>query len=244
VVVVDVRSDADFAQGHLPHAINLPIIYGGGAFDVGGSGPDATDLKPAADIAAVLGAAGITRTTSIVVYGGDVDWLVGRMFWMLEYLGATDVRMLDGGYAKWIADGRATSTAITAHPPTTFSPAVVASRLATKADVLAHYADTGAYAIVDSREAADYTTRHVPHALNILMGDLLNADLSVKSYADLKAFLNGKGVTQDMTVYTYCYIGYRSAQNYFIFRLMGYACGNYDGSWTEWNADPETPKEP
>jgi 3-mercaptopyruvate sulfurtransferase SseA len=244
VVVVDVRADTTFADGHIPHAISLPVTYGGGLFDKGGGGLDATDLKTPAEIAAVLGAAGISKTTTIVVYGGDIDWLVGRMFWMLEYLGATDVRMLDGGYSKWIADGRATSTAITTHAATTFTPAVVASRLATKADVLAHYADTAGYAIVDSRNAEHYAPSHVPHALNILMGDLLNADLTAKSYADLKDVLDGKGVTSGKTVITYCYIGYRSGQEYFIFRLMGHTVSNYDGSWTDWSADPETPREP
>lgn len=256
-VIIDIRSAALYAQGHVPGAINLTVAAGG-QFEKGGAGIDKTDLKTPAEIAAILSAAGVANTAKILVYGSDVDASAGRMFWMLEYLGASDVHVLDGGYAKWLSDRRPTSTTATTLAAATFTPAVVASRLATKADVLAHYADTTNYAIVDSRNAADtpgaslitpstgaslpYNTQHIPNAINILTGDYLNADKTVKSYSALKAFLDGKGITAGKTVIPHCYVGYRSAQEYFIFRLMGYNVSNYDGSWTEWYDDAATPK--
>lgn len=243
-VIVDVRADTTYARGHVPNAVSLPITPGGGLFDLGSSGTTGTDLKPAAEIAAVLGNAGITRSTTIIVCGADTDWLAGRMFWMLEYLGATDVRMLDGGYAKWVADGRTTATAAPTTHAATFTPSVNVSTLATKETVLAHYADTVNHAVVDSRNAADFTAKHIPHALNILMGDFLNGDLTVKGRADLQTFLDGKAITTGKNVIAHCYVGYRSGMHYFVFRLMGYTVSNYDGSWVEWNADPNTPKEP
>ncbi len=242
-VIVDTRAATAYEEGHIPGAISLPVSPGGGTFDIGGTGTDRTDLKPANEIAAVLGAAGLTEATHIVVYGSDIDWLVGRMFWMLEYLGAADVVMLDGGFAKWTSDARATTTTATTLPAATFTPSVVASRLVTKDDILAHYEDTAHYAIVDSRNTNDYVASRIPHAINILVGDVLNADFTMKTQIELEALFATKGISRDQKIYTHCYVGYRSSQGYFYFRLMGYDVSHYDGSWTEWNADPNTPKE-
>lgn len=242
-VIVDARSTDLYDAGHIPGAISLPIAPGGGTFDIGGTGTDRTDLKPAADIAAVLGAAGLTEATRIVVYGADIDWLVGRMFWMLEYVGAAEVVMLDGGFAKWTADARPTSTTATTLAAATFTPSVLASSLITKADVLAHYADTANYVVVDSRNFVDWQASRIPNAVNVLVTDYLNADFTMKTQVELEALFAAKGITRDKMVYTHCYVGYRSSQGYFVFRLMGYDVAHYDGSWTEWNADPNTPKE-
>jgi 3-mercaptopyruvate sulfurtransferase SseA len=243
-VIVDTRAADAYAAGHVPNAINLPISPGSGTFDIGGNGPDRTDLKPAGDIALVLGAAGIAENTTLVVYGTDMDWLVGRMFWMLEYLGATDVRMLDGGFVKWTADGRQVSTVTPVPEPRTFTPTVVPALLVDKSDILAAYANTDEYVIVDSRNAVDYQVSRIPNAVNILIQDFLNPDFTMRAAVEIEALLDARGVTPDKTVYTHCYVGYRSSQEYFVFRLMDYNVSHYDGSWADWSADPNTPKEP
>lgn len=236
--IIDVRSATEYAAGHIRNAVNLPP----GTFDKGTAAID-MDLKSPAEIAAVLGAAGVSSSKKIVVYGKNVDANAGRVFWLLEYSGARDVHVLDGGYDKWVSDLRATVTTATAVTAATFTPASDSSRLATKASVLANYGNT-AYAIVDSRNVADYTPKHIPNAINILIGDFLNADSTVKSYTDLKTLLDARGITTGKTVITYCYVGYRSGQEYFILRLMGFNVSNYDGSWTEWIADPTLPTAP
>jgi len=238
--IIDVRTPAEYAAGHLKNAVNLTP----GSFDLGGTGIDSTDLKAPGDIAYLLGAAGVSNTSRIIVYGKNVDANAGRVFWLLEYLGAKDVHVLDGGYDKWVSDGRATLTAATSASAATFTPVVDATKLATKAEVLAHYADTANWAIVDSRNASDYTTKHITNAINILTGDFLNADSTVKSYTDLKTLLDAKTVTASKKVITHCYVGYRSGQEYFVMRLMGFDVSNYDGSWTEWSADTTLPTVP
>ena len=243
-VIVDTRSATDFAAGHIPNAISLPISPGNGTFDQGGTGPLRTDLKTPEEIAAVFSDAGISRNTEIVVYGKDLDWLVGRMFWMLEYIGAGDVRMLDGGWTKWTADARATSTETRTPVAANFTPSVVAAYLVDKDDILAVYQDTDDYAIVDSRNTPDYQASHIPNAVNILIGDFLNPDYTMKTSLEIDALLTDKGINRDKTVYTHCYVGYRSSQEYYVFRLMGYNVSHYDGSWDDWNADPNTPKAP
>lgn len=243
-VIVDTRKIEEYDAGHIPNAISLPITAGGGLFDIGGTDPlTKTDLKPAAEIALVLGNAGLTEVTRVVVYSNEIDTAAGRMFWMLEYLGATEVVMLNGGFAKWTADGRPTSTTPNTLPATIFTPSVVASALVTKADVLAHYDDTAHYVIVDSRSYADWQASHIPHSVNILTTEVVNADYTMKTQIELEALFTSRSISPDKKIYTHCYIGYRSSQGYFYFRLMGYDVSHYDGSWTEWNADASTPKE-
>lgn len=248
-VIIDVRNTYG-TTGHIRNAVNLTT----GAFDKGGTGIDKTDLKSPGEIATILGNAGVTATTKIIICGQNVDSSAGRVFWLLEYLGAKDVHILDGGYDKWVSDGYPTVTTTPVATPATFVPAVDSSRLATKATVLANYNNAG-YAIVDSRDATDptglktgaslpYDAKHIPNAINILTGDFLNANNTVKSHAELKALLDGKGITTGKTVITHCYVGYRSGQEYLMFRLMGFNVSNYDGSWTEWNADPTLPTAP
>ncbi len=241
-VIVDTRSAENYATGHVPGAISVPISFGGGTFDIGGDGIDKTDLKPPQEIANVLGSLGLAANTSIVLIGSDIDPLVGRMFWMLEYVGATDVRVLDGGFSKWSADGRATSTTPNTAPATTFTPTVRPAILTTKAQVLEEY-NNPQYVIVDSRNTVDYIASSIPNAVNVLVGDYLNTDLTMKTSVEIEAMLQAKGVTHDKKIITHCYVGYRSSQGYFCFRLMGYDVSHYDGSWTEWNADPNTPKQ-
>lgn len=250
-VIVDARASSDYAAGHVPGAINIDPTTS--TYNSASTAGIPYQLSPITDIAAALGAAGVSNSATIIVYGGNgVDPNAGRLFWELEYVGATDVRVLDGGYAKWTADGRATNTTATTPAATAFTANVAASRLAIKTYVLAHYADTANYVIVDSRDATDptpfspswlmgFTQGHIPNAVNILVGDYLNADYTVKSYHDLGLLLSSKNVTPSKKAITMCWVGVRSAQGYFVLRLMGYDVSNYDGSWSEWVADPTDP---
>lgn len=248
-VIIDTRSATKYAEGHIENAINLSP----GALDSATDTGSTFDLLPVSEAAAILGAAGVSNSATIIVYGSDVDAATGRMFWDLEYLGSKDVHILDGGYAKWVADGRTVVTTPTTATQATFTVSVDDSRLATKEYILDHYADTANYAIIDSRNAEDgtdpvwgpgYTSKHIPNAVNILVDEFLNTDKTVKSYADITMLLDAKGVASGKTVITHCYVGWRSGQEYFILRLMGFEARNYEGSWVEWSADAFLPTEP
>jgi thiosulfate/3-mercaptopyruvate sulfurtransferase len=202
-----------------------------------------TNLINIEDLANILGQKGVSNNAKIIIYGESIDPSAGRVFWVLEYLGATDVHMLDGGYDKWKKDGYATVIDKTVKDATTFAASVGSPMLATKSYVLANYNNSG-FSLVDGRNHLDYKVKRIPNAVNLLVGDYLNSDNTVKSYSQLRELFDSKGITSNKTIITYCYVGYRSAQAYFIYRLMGYKVSNYDGSWTEWNADSSLPTEP
>jgi 3-mercaptopyruvate sulfurtransferase SseA len=242
LVIVDTRKAADYDTGHIQNAINVvPSQFDGPSASVP---TDKSDLINAADLAKKLGQLGISDKAKIIIYGTNVDANAGRLFWILEYLGHADIHILDGGFDKYKKDGYGgivTDKAV--RDPATFAASVDETRLATRQYVLDNHARDG-FAVVDSRNALDFVAKHILHAVSILMADYLNADGTVKAAGDLRTLFDAKGVTSDETVITYCPSGYRSAQAYFVCRLMGYQAALYDGSWNEWSADSSLPFEP
>lgn len=239
LVIIDTRTASTFAAGHITGAVNL----GPALFDMANAAGDTSLLKSAAELSDIFGKAGVSNTNRIIVYSTGVDANAARVFWALEYLGHKDVHVLDGGYTQWNKEGNYAVLWNTIRTATPYTPTVNASVVATKAVELASLNNTNVVR-VDSRNAADFIVKRIPNSINILMADYLNADGTVKSFGNMTSFLNSKGITPGKTVIANCYVGYRSAQGYFIFRLMGYDVSNYDGSTTEWFADTSLPTQP
>ncbi len=238
LIVIDARTAALYTTSHIKNAINIPTAFVDET-DLLVTG-DTSLLKSDVDLSNLLGESGVSNTATIVVYGANVDTNAGRVFWALDYLGAKDVHVLDGGFGKWTSSGFAVTTEKTVKPATIFNYLADGNLYGRKAHVLAGLGKSN-IVLVDSRNATDFVVKRIPGAVNILTGDFLNADGTVKSFSDLTAFLTTKGITPGKTVIAYCYVGYRSAQEYFVLRLMGYTVTNYDGSTTEWFADTKLP---
>ncbi len=241
LVIIDTRADKDYAAGHIPSSINLaPGLFDG----KNEKGDDTTVLKSVTELSDIFGKNGVSNKAKIVVYSAGVDANAGRVFWALEYLGHKDVHILDGGYAKWTGENISVVTYTPVTTATTFNASSPnASVIATKSYVVSSLNNTK-FTLVDSRNAVDWAAKRIPDSINILMGDYLNANGTVKSYGDLTTFLASKGITPGKTIIANCYTGHRSAQGYFIYRLMGYNVSNYDGSTTEWFADTSLKTEP
>lgn len=242
-IVIDARSTTQYAAGHIPGAIN--VIHN----DYWTAG---TGLKALATLESQLGAAGLTRTSKIVIYDDTTaSWgAAGRLFWMLEYLGCTDVHILNGGWDKWVADTSNTaSTTATTLTATTFTSAVVASKKVGKADIAANLSNSN-FALIDARTKEEFNgwqlygeTRggHIPGAYILAYPSFFNADKTTLNYQTLKQMLESRGITTDKQVAAYCTAGIRSGYAYFILRLMGYTqAANYDASMFEWSAADAT----
>ncbi len=245
-VIIDVRDYGNASQ-KIPGSINLrwqEFV------------DSSMNLKDVAELERQLGAAGLTRDKKIIIYdnapysGGTAGW----MFWMLEYLGCDDVHILNGGWEKWVADGRPTEDMWPFElEPETFTAGVRTALRATKEQVAARLDDSENAMIIDARTFAEYhgwqlygepRGGHIPGAVNINYENFFHPDTTVLSYDRLKKLLEIHGITADREVIAYDTMGIRSGFVYFICRLMGYSrCSNYDGSVMDWGADPTLPME-
>ncbi|MDY6853288.1 MAG: rhodanese-like domain-containing protein [Thermodesulfobacteriota bacterium] len=243
-VIIDARSSG-YTDSHIPGAISL--IWS-----------DYTDenvnLKPVVDLESQLSAAGLSRNMKFIIYDDTTaSWgAAGRIFWMLEYLGCTDVHILNGGWDKWVEDGRSAEATINTLPEDTFVADVQEDRLADKDHILNRLGEDD-FVIIDPREDEEYNgwtlygeTRggHIRSAVSVNYKWFFNSDKTVLSYENLKDLLESSEITTDKEVISYCTAGIRSGFIYFALRLMGYEqCSNYDGSMYEWSADAACPMD-
>jgi thiosulfate/3-mercaptopyruvate sulfurtransferase len=247
VVVVDVRSKMAFmVSGHIPRAVAAtwhefsdPKSVVKGLLD-----PDVGRLEKK------LGALGISNDRLVVVYSIPFDnWGdVGRMYWMLKYLGHPNVRVLDGGWVKWSAEMRRFEAGQAVPRPAGFKAAPDSSIMMNKAEmtqlVAGPHPDT---LIADARTQDEYNgaiqqgiarSGHIPSALNVPWNQFLNPDATVKSGEKIRPMLEEAGILPGKKVICYCTGGVRSSWLYFILKLVGYDnVRNYPGSWWEWGND-------
>jgi thiosulfate/3-mercaptopyruvate sulfurtransferase len=206
---------------------------------------------PKAKLESLLGRSGITPQTTIVLYGDNNNWFAAWAFWQLKVYGHQDVRIMNGGRKKWLAEGRELDTTKSAPTATTYAAqAPDFSIRAYLPGVQSDYkrSDT---VLVDVRSPQEFTGEilappglpetcqrggHIPGAKSIPWGKACNEDGTFKSTEDLLALYGSQGVTADKNVIAYCRIGERSSHTWFVLKyLLGFQnVKNYDGSWTEW----------
>ncbi|NOR75700.1 MAG: hypothetical protein GQ525_11125 [Draconibacterium sp.] len=237
VVIVCATSDKGY-KVHITGSVNVP--YSSLCDDK----PVKNLIKPAGDMATLLGAKGVTPEKTIVVYDEGSGKYAGRMYWLLKYLGAPNVKMLDGNLIAWKAKRR----------PITGSPSkVAAGTFAAKADasILANMDDVknasgnSSVVLVDARTPAEYAGTaktelrkgHIPGAVNIDHTTLLDSKSLLKSNDALKPLFESKGVTKDKTVIAYCESSTRAGIVFLALKGLGYTNVKvYDGAYLEWQA--------
>ena len=234
--IVDVRPRDAYDAGHIPGAVHL------GADDVSDPiGHVEGTLLPDARLAEMLGALGIDRETRVVLYDDRGGFHAARVFWMLEYFGHRDVAILNGGYPKWVEEGRDVTTVVPQVPMRTFGLTPMPRRLAT-ADWLMDRRDDPSTMVIDVRPGNLYAAGHIPWARNIPWSQNLAEDGTLKSAEALRAHFEAHGVTPDRTIAVHCQIGKAAAHSYFALRLLGYPqVRSYDRSWAEWGSAGDLP---
>lgn len=239
-IVLDARRSVnEYNAGHIPGAIFAPPSH----FEKNGV------LLSPDEIATILGGMGITRDSKIIIYDNTTAsrGAAGRLFWILEYLGCTDVTILNGGWDQW----QAQDMPITTEVSTPLSPAIFTAQpnptvLVVTKETLASQLPPGTnFIVLDVRTDAEYQGTqpnstdprlgHIPGALNFPYSQCFNPDKSVLNFNDLKRLLETYGVTQDKVVVAYSTVGHRSGFFYYLCRLMGYThVSNYVGSIVDW----------
>ena len=211
--------------------------------------PVTRDFINATAFAAMLSDKGISRDSTIVVYGDKSNWWAAYALWVFTLFGHADVRLLDGGRDKWVAEGRELTTERPQVSPAMY-PVVERNDAPIRAfrdDVLAHFGNP----LIDVRSPEEYTGArthmpaypeegalrggHIPSAASVPWARAAAEDSTFKGRTELDAIYKGEaGLTEGDNVIAYCRIGERSSHTWFVLtHLLGFeGVRNYDGSWT------------
>ena len=203
---------------------------------------------------------GISNDTTVVFYGDKSNWFATYAFWLFKYYGHENLRIMDGGRAKWEQEGRPMTKEMPEYPKTNYTAKEPDEGVrAYRDDVFKHI--EAKQPLVDVRSPEEYrgellhmpgypqegATRggHIPGAASIPWSKATNEDGTFKSPQELKELYQGQGVSPDKEVIAYCRIGERSSHTWFVLNyLLGYdKVKNYDGSWTEWGNLVDAPIE-
>ena len=245
--LVVVESDEDvllYETGHVPGAVKVD-------WHTELNDQVTRDYLDGAGFAALMSAKGIGRDDTVVIYGDKSNWWAAYALWVFSLFGHADVRLLDGGRAKWVDEGRPMTKDRPSRPATQYPVVerVDAPLRAFKDDVLAHLGRP----LVDVRSPQEYTGEklhmpdypqegalrggHIPGAQSVPWARAAAEDGTFKARPALEAiYLGEKGLKDTDDVIAYCRIGERSSHTWFVLHpLLGFpTVRNYDGSWTEW----------
>lgn len=238
LVVLDVRPSNAYRAGHIPGAQRVePDGVADPDAPVGGA------LRPLDELAAMAGQLGISADSEVVLYDDKGGFHAARIFWLLEYMGHRNVKVLNGGIQAWTAAGQDLETGRGVQPePARFRPAVTPRRFAS-ADWIMERREDPDTLVIDVRPTGLYDQGHIPWAVNVPWKGNLNDDKTMKSPADLRAHFQRQGITPDRNIVVHCQNGLASAHSYFALRLLGYPqLRTYHRSWAEWGSADDLPK--
>jgi len=252
--VVVVESDEDillYDTGHIPGSVKID-------WHTELNDPVVRDYLTGEQFAELMSKKGISRDDTVVFYGDRSNWWATYALWVFSLFGHSDVRSVNGGRDKWIAEGRELTKEVPAPAPTDY-PVIErddSTLRAFKEDVLEHLGKP----LVDVRSPEEYSGErthmpaypeegalrggHIPTAASVPWSKAANDDGTFKSLDELqKIYRDYHGITGDVPVIAYCRIGERSSHTWFVLRhLMGIEdVRNYDGSWTEWGSAVRVP---
>ncbi|MEN2740939.1 sulfurtransferase [Microbacterium sp. X-17] len=252
--LVVVESDEDvllYETGHIPGAVKVD-------WHTELNDPVVRDYVDGEGFAALLSRKGISRDDTIVIYGDKNNWWAAYALWVFSLFGHEDVRLLDGGRDRWIADGRPITTDLPTRAATDY-PVVERDDSTLRAyrdDVLAHLGNP----LIDVRSPEEYTGErtsapaypeegalragHIPSAQSVPWARAVAEDGTFKPRPELEAiYLGEAGLKPGDRVVAYCRIGERSSHTWFVLaHLLGFEnVRNYDGSWTEWGSSVRVP---
>lgn len=237
-VVVVYAGAEDGYKVHITGAISVPhtMLYN--------NEPVRALIKPADEMAKILGDAGVTPEKTIVVYDEGSNKYSARMYWMLKYLGAPNVKVLNGNLTAWKAGRKPVTGTPTKLATATFTAKPDASILSNMEEVRGANGNAG-YVLVDVRKPDEYAGTaetelrkgHIPGAVNLNYELALDAKVMYKSNEELKTLFESKGITPDKTIILYCETSVRAGTLYLALKGLGYPNVKvYDGAYIEWQA--------
>ena len=253
LVEVDVDTAA-FEQGHIAEAV-------GWNWQSQLQQSVRRDVISKEEMEKLLGESGIDNNTTIILYGDNNNWFAAWAFWQLKYYGHGDVRLMNGGRAKWEAEGKPLSTAAASPGAKSYSASDGNQAIRAYRDQVLSSVNAGNISLVDVRAPAEFSGEllapanlpqegsqrggHIPGAANVPWGQAVAEDGAFKTADELTELYGGKGIDGSKETIAYCRIGERSSHTWFVLtQLLGLGnVRNYDGSWTEWGSIVGAPIE-
>lgn len=237
-----------YEQSHIPGAVKID-------WHTELQRPDVRDFIDEAGFKTLMESKGISNDTTVILYGDKSNWWAAYALWFFKYNGHQDVRLMNGGRQKWMAEEKVVTSDKPSHPAGNYEVAYRDQSIrAYSSDVLQHLlkVNAGSGAMVDVRSPQEFSGEklhmpdypqegaqrggHIPGAQNIPWAQAVQEDGTFKSVEELTELYGSKGVSKDKDIIAYCRIAERSSHSWFVLKyLLGYPkVRNYDGSWTEW----------
>jgi thiosulfate/3-mercaptopyruvate sulfurtransferase len=219
------------------------------------------DLVSKDSLEKLLGSAGIDNGTTVILYGDNNNWFAAWAFWQMKYYGHDDVKLMNGGRAKWEAEGKPLTAAAANPGSKSYTAKAPNDDIRAYRDQVLSKVNASSINLVDVRAPAEFSGDllapenlpqegsqrggHIPGAANVPWGQAVAEDGTFKSADDLQALYGGKGIDGSKETIAYCRIGERSSHTWFVLtQLLGHSnVRNYDGSWTEWGSIVGAPIE-
>ncbi len=222
VRVIDVRRDDDYKQDHIPTAVNLPLAN------------LLSDDSPES-ILKLINNIGIDNETHVVVYDDTFGALASRVAWTLEYIGHSDVTLLETTYSNWKSLGLENDSDVPEIQSKEHSMNLQPNILAT-ADYLESAKERDDVILIDNRERLNFLEQHIPGAISLPYRTLASNDKILRPKEDMKRLLENRGVNGNSEIITYCgSVGTLSGLAYYALKSVGLPNAKlYVRSFKEW----------
>ena len=236
----------EYLAAHIPGARFLDIVEVADA-----TNPAPHMLPSAEEFGSAMEKLGVSKDDRIVVYDNSPTRTAARGWFMFRHFGAPKVAILDGGFQKWLAEGRPTEKGKPTKRMARFEPVERASEVVTKRQINSGFG----MPLVDARGRARFegteadprlgvASGHIPGARNLPYSDLYNQDGTLRSPDEIRRLFLAAGVDPEKPFVASCGSGVTANSLIFAARMLGNRDTRlYDGSWSEWGADPKTPKQ-
>ncbi len=245
LIEIDVDTQA-YSAGHVPGAVGFN-------WQTQLQDTLRRDILTREELERLLGEAGISPEDTVILYGDNNNWFAAYGFWLFKLYGHEDVRLMNGGRAKWLAeDDKELTPDVPSVTPTRYRVTEEHPELRAKIDDIKQILSRNGQNLVDVRSPDEFTGKiiappgmsetaqragHIPGAANVPWSTAVNPDGTFKSAAELRdIYVEDKGVDPGRPTVAYCRIGERSSHTWFVLKyLLGLdEVRNYDGSWTEY----------